>query len=193
MSRVIVALFFVVVVALATVVGSAPRAWALEEGPIPPPPPPREVCDPSETDAWQDEVDVQPYFWPDAKVRPLDSEFQDLYLVVWTIRPGTCVPFTAGGHKKDGAIVLIVRDGVVEFTAEPYFEGSEALARWGHTHGDGDDIEFGVPEILYPGDWVTMNDQMWFTLRAVGGESAEVIKAVWAIPPDDIAGGGGHK
>jgi hypothetical protein len=46
---------------------------------------------------------------------------------------------------------------------------------------------------LYPGAWVTMNDQMWFTLRAIGGESAEVLKAVWAKPPIDIGGAGGTR
>ena len=31
------------------------------------------------------------------------------------------------------------------------------------------------------------------TLRAIGGESAEVLKAVWAKPPIDIGGAGGTR
>ncbi|MCD6056781.1 MAG: hypothetical protein K0Q71_886 [Thermomicrobiales bacterium] len=193
MSRVVVALLFAIAVALAAVGAIAPRSLALEEGPTPSPTPPPEVCDASETDGWDDRVYVEPYGEADALVRPLDSEFQDLYLVVWDIRAGTCVPYAAEGNQKDGAIVLIVRDGVVEFTAEPYFEESEAFATWGRTHGDSQDVEFGTTVTLYPGDWVTMNDQMWFTLRAIGGESAEVLKAVWAKPPIDIGGAGGTR
>ena len=192
MSRI----FIAVAVAFAMVVGiigSNPmRSLALEESPATPPPAPAEVCDETETDHWEDEIDVQPYGASDAFVRPLDSEFQDLYLVVWTIRPGTCVPYTAEGNQKDGAIVLVVQDGVVEYTAEPYFAGSVAEVTWGHVAGDSNTLSFGVTQTLYPGDWITQNDQVWFTLRAIGGESAVILKAVWAKPPGTgIEGCGG--
>ena len=193
MSRI----FAVVAVAFAMVVGvlgSNPTgSLALEEGPATPPPPPTEVCADTETDDWENEIDVQPPGASDAFVRPLDSADQDLYLVVWTIRPDTCIPYTATGNQKDGAIVLIVQDGVVEYTAEPYFAESAAEVTWGHAAGDSETLAFGVTQTLYPGDWVTQNDQVWFTLRAIGGESAVVLKAVWAKPPQDAGCNGGCK
>jgi hypothetical protein len=189
--------FIVVAVAFAMVVGvigsGSTRSLALEASPTPPPTPPTEVCDGTETDHWEDEIDVQPFGASDALVRPLDSADQDLYLVVWTIRPGTCIPYTAAGNQKDGAIVLIVQDGVVEYTAEPYVAGSVAEVQWGHTTGDSDILDFGVTQTLYSGDWVTQNDQVWFTLRAIGGESAVVLKAVWAKPPIEAGCSGGCK
>jgi hypothetical protein len=169
------------------VIGSSPARSLLQEAtPTISPTPPPEVC--TEPNNWQNEIEVQPSGELDAIVRPLDSETQDLYLVVWTIPPGTCIPYTAPGNQKDGAIVLIVQDGVVEFTAQRFDADSAVKVTWGHTGGGPTELPFGTEQTLSRGDWVTQNDQVWFTLRAIGYEPAVILKAVWATLPDTPEG-----
>jgi hypothetical protein len=166
------------------VIGNGPtRSLALQASPTPEATPPPEVCAATETDGWEDRIDVQPPGGLDAVVKPLDSPDQYLYLVAWTIPSGTCIPFEALGNQKDGAVVFIVQQGVIEFTAEPFDADSAAAVTWGPASGGSNVLPFGTTQTLNPGDWVTQDDRIWFTLRSVGDESAIVQKAVWAKPP----------
>jgi hypothetical protein len=187
MYRAVIAMAFAIAM-LVGVMGSSPtRSLALQASPTPGPAAPSEVCAETETENWENRIDVEPFGVSDALVQPLDSENQDLYLVVLTIDPGTCVPYTALGNQKDVAIVLLVQQGVVEFTAEP-FEGSAGGVTWGHGADDSARLDFGVTQTLNRNDWVAQNDRVWFTLRSVGSEPAVIVKAVWALP-----GGDGHR
>ena len=186
MYRIVIALMFAFAMVVG-VIGSPTRSLALQGTATPEPTDPTELCAKTEpSNLWEDEIDVRPWEAGLASVVPLDSPYHQLYLVVWTIEPGTCIPYQILGHPKDGAIVLIVQEGVVEFTAEPYVDGSAAEVRWGNATSELGTLPFNVTQTLNPGDWVTQNDQVWFTLRAIGDEndpSAVILKAVWATPP----------
>jgi hypothetical protein len=183
MYRIIVAMVFAFAMLIGGIGSSPPRSLALQSSATPEPTGPPEICpNPEDPHKWLTEIEVQPPGSKDALVIPLDSPDQNLYVVVWTIPPGTCIPYTAAGHQKDGAIVLFVQEGVVEFRAEPFDAGSAAEVTWGHTGEAPAVLPFTTTRTLNPGDWVAQNDQVWFTMRSVGSEPAVVLKAVWAKP-----------
>jgi hypothetical protein len=194
MQRVIVPLVFSIAVLLGLTQGTPSPSTAAVAAMIqttPTPTPPGDLC-PDPTAVWQDAVDVRPDAAAAAKTRPLDvTGDQDFYLVIWTLRPGTCVPYTAEGNQKDGAVILMVQQGIIDFTAEHYGDDTTAQVLTGRvSSASGTVLTFGETKRLYPGDWVTMDDQVWFTYTSVGGESAVVLKAVWAKIPDSGCGGG---
>ncbi len=197
MYRVLVPLVFAVAMLLGIMGGAPGHSVALSSAATPEatpaPTPPAELCTETDPGVWMPAIDVRPPRAAAALTRPLDvTGDQDLYLVVWTLRPGTCIPYSAEGNQKDGAVILVVQQGIIEYTAQPFGEGSTAEVRWGHADSeDGTVLDFGTTLTLYPGDWVTQNDQVWFTFQSVGGESAVVLKAVWAKLPPDIGCGGG--
>jgi hypothetical protein len=210
MQRVIVAVIVSVVVLLGLTLGTVSRSTAgvgaaLQETPTPPAElcpadaaTPAEAAAPAEATpvpGWETLIDVRPDAAPAAVVKPRDvTGEQRLYLSIWTLRPGTCIPYSARGNQKDGAVILIVQQGIIDFTARPYGDDPKPSVRWGRVSSeDGIDYAFGARARLYPGDWVTMSDQVWFTFRSVGGESAVVLKAVWANPPIDAGCSGGCK
>jgi len=124
-----------------------------------------------------------------------------LYLVVITLPPGHCMPYSTPGNDKDGQIVLLVQQGVVEFKWTPLGTGivgsKPPVIRgdsMGHAHAAAADLEPGEvrqdrTQTLYPGDWITLNQNVNFSYSNVGGESAIIVKAVWAT--DHIGGCGG--
>ena len=193
MYRIIIAVTFVFAMLVGVIGGSPPRSLAAQASPTPEPTEPAELCLEDQVENWENEIDVQPFEYHEANVQPLDSAGQDLYLVVWTINPGACIPYMARGNQKDGAIVLIVQEGVVEFTAERFDVGSAAEVTWGHPDGEGTVLPFGTTQILNPGDWVTQNDQVWFTFRNTGNESAVILKAVLVPDIGDVRCSGGCK
>ena len=147
------------------------------------------------TPGWEADIDVRPDASSAAFIKPRDvTGDQNLYLAIWTLRPGTCIPYGARGNQKDGAVILMVQQGIIDFTAERYGDDPTVRVLWGRvSSADGIPYEFGTQKRLYPGDWVSMDDQVWFTFTSVGGESAVVLKAVWANPPPVAGCGGGCK
>lgn len=161
----------------------------------PSPTPPADICQAAPV-PWQDAVIVNPYAAAAAVVLPRDSKDsgQNLYLTTWTVPPGTCVPYEAPGNMKDGAIILIVQEGTIIFTAEAYGSGTQAKVYWGHDSDvSGHLLGWHTPQTLNSGDWVTIDDQVWFTFSNSGDKNAVVIKAVWALPPIDVGCAGGCK
>jgi hypothetical protein len=143
-------------------------------------------------------ADVRPPGLDDAAVVPA-AEFaageplpaRELYLVVITLPPGKCVPYESKGNQKDGAMVLIVQQGTIEYRADAYYDGPTPLVVWGDTHGTEGDVTLGTIKRLYPGDWVTHDQQVWFTYRNVGADPAVILKAVWAVQQPGSGCGGG--
>ena len=195
MYRIIIALTFVFAMVGAGIGSSPPRSLAAQASPTAESTAPQEVCNDDEIENWEDKIDVRPWEAGPASVTPLDSPDHDLYLVVWTIEPGTCIPYDADGNQKDGAIVLIVQQGIVEFTWQPYSDELSAGVIWGHDESDTNGLTPGETQILNRDDWVAQNDQVWFTLRSVGSEPAVILKAVWVanLPGGGIRCGGGCK
>ncbi len=123
-----------------------------------------------------------------------DEAGRELYMVVINLPPGQCMPYEAPGNHKNGAVVWIVQQGKVLYAWEP-FPGADPTATpqivRGDSEGNQDDLNDsddgpGSPQILYPGDWVTQDRQVQVTYRNVGGDTAIVLKAVFAKP----SGGG---
>lgn len=180
--------------AIGLALGATPAAT-----PEPTPPTELELCAADIEEKYLDRMEARPDAGPAAKTRPRDvTGMQDLYLVELTIPRGICVPYNAVGNKKAGAIVIIVEQGVIELTAQPYGDEPAADVYWGHSWSEsGTKLNFGDDVVdvvtLYPGDWVTMSDQVWFTYTSVGDEDAVITKAVWADLGDDIGSSGGTR
>lgn len=199
MRRGVAPIVFVVAVLLAPIgVAARPASSAVglaQETPTATPTPPPEECaaDPEKT--YLRAIDVDPWSGDAAITRPIAvTGGQDFYLVAWTVPPGICIPYDAEGNKKDGAVILMVEQGVIAFRAEEYDPSSGAEVLWGRPWSDdGSALPVDMPQTLYPGDWVTMSGQVWFTFESVGDEDAVVYKAVWAVPPDDVGVHGGSK
>jgi hypothetical protein len=138
---------------------------------------------------------------PEASPAPATPEPDMVYLVVITLPPGHCMPYSAVGNDKEGAIVMIVQQGIVEYQWEPTEEGilGSAPVRHGDESGhapppykgaaDGEVLE-RVPILLYPGDWIRQNQRVQFSYRNVGGDSAVILKAVWTVYDPGGCGGG---
>lgn len=184
--------------------GGAGRSAAQDGTATPEPTPPAELCAAGAGAPWESRIDVRPPQADAALTFPLDltddpADTEDtrlFYLVVWTLQPGTCVPYASEANSKDGAVILLVQQGIVEYTWQPY-PGSSGQVLWGRTAiegvDDGETLDPGDTLTLYPGDWVVQDDRTWFTFSSVGGESAVVVKAVFAKPPVDIGCAGGCK
>jgi hypothetical protein len=123
---------------------------------------------------------------------PTPHEDRELYLLVISLPPGACVPYAAPGNQKTGAVVWIVQQGKVEFAwrlvngANP---GGMPIIKRGNsaTVGDATPItgitaDPGTAQILYPGDWVTQDRQVAVAYRNSGGDTAIILKAVYALP-----------
>ena len=116
-----------------------------------------------------------------------------LYIVFITLQPGECIPHEAIANQKDGAVVMMVQQGVVEFRWEPAFEDSTPTVNQGDMNSTTPALA-GEVLVLYRDDWITMDQQVAFAYRNIGSEPAIVLKAVWAKPPPPVIGGhGGSK
>jgi hypothetical protein len=111
-----------------------------------------------------------------------------LYLVEIRLRPGECAPYTILGNQKNGAIVLLVQQGNIEFQWDAYDPASTATVKRGNSMMTLGTILPGTPQPFYPGDWISIDRQVWFTYRNAGADTAIIAKAVWA----PHGGGGCH-
>jgi hypothetical protein len=151
--------------------------------------PPPETCRREEL-VQPEEIDQQPpgstagVVRPIASSSPVSSPERVLYAVVITLPPGKCMPFQALGDQKDGAIVMIVQAGSIEFTAQADADAPSAEVRFGGPDDEdyGAVVPFGTPVTVNSGQWVSQNGQVWFTYRNPGTVDAVILKAVWAVP-----------
>jgi hypothetical protein len=135
-------------------------------------------------------IDVRPPGREEAQVIPAsddpnstDGTFgRELYLAVFTIPPGECVPFEVTGNQRDGAVIWLVQQGVVEFTWEPFPDTSPVVEVGDNVRTEQLPLPNGQPRLLYPGNWVSQDRQIKVSYTNVGGESAIVLKAVFAKP-----------
>ena len=106
------------------------------------------------------------------------------------------MPFDAPGNQKNGAVILIVQQGKVDYIWKPIEDGdpdSTPTIECGDSAGNRDDIsdEPGESQILYPGDWITQDRRVQVSYGNVGSDSAIIMKAVFAVPEDGGGGCGG--
>lgn len=212
MRRIAIPVMFVIAVFIALLVGTPVRSNALTASASPQPtaaplPPPPDLCQPGEP-LIDDVVDARPPGLDEAAVNPA-AEWatpatpgtatptaetpRELYLVAITLPPGRCIPYTSVGNQKDGAIVMIVQQGKVQYRWGPAIPGSTPIVTIGDSADTLGNPAAGSTQTLFPGDWVTQDQQVWFTYRNVGGDSAVILKAVWAVPEIDQGCGGGCK
>lgn len=163
------------------------------------------LCVNGEGENWSS-VDVQPPGQYDASVRPAttvaSTGYRVLYLVVITLPPDQCMPYSALGNQKDGAIVLMVQQGSIEYQWEPLASGLQEssfppVVRGDATGlasappgGEAGEVLAGTPQTLNTGDWITQNQDVKFSYRNVGSDSAVILKAVWAVDRAGGCGGG---
>lgn len=124
---------------------------------------------------------------------PEPDAARQLYLVTITLPVGGCMPFEAGGNQKDGAIVMIVEQGIVQFVWEPAFAETTPVITRGDMATGGTPVPRTNPQTLYPGDWITLDQQVTFAYRNTSAEPAIILKAVWADPNDERGLHGGTK
>jgi hypothetical protein len=143
-------------------------------------------------------ADVRPEGVTDAVVIPAAEQAMDepapvrqLSLIVITLPPGHCMPYSALGNQKDGAVILLVQQGHLEFRwqPDPAAGGMPTVMR-GNSGGTLGAVPVDDTQDYYPGDWITLDQQVRFSYRNVGGDSAIVLKAVWAPPIMGGCGGG---
>jgi hypothetical protein len=192
MRRIAFLMAFTLVALVAVLAGRPAISGAQDASPVATPAAPTELCTGTPTPDWESTIDVQPPGAADGVVRPVGSADRDLYAVVWTLQPGACIPYSAAGNMKDGAVVLIVQKGSIVYTWQVFGANSSAKVYWGPTEGPGEPLDPNTPQTLSDGDWITQDQQVWFTFQA-GDEGAVIIKAVWAKPPEDHGCGGGCK
>lgn len=213
MHRAFVVVILIAVAALLSA-GAAPlRSWARSSQatatPVPTIPPTddtlgfcpiaNELGTPTAAAAWK-AADVRPSGSGVAVVMPAaemaaaepDSPRQ-LYLVTITLPVGGCMPLEAGGNQKDGAIVMIVQQGIVQFVWEPAYADTSPVITRGDMATGGTPVPQTNPQTLYPGDWITLDQRVTFAYRNTSAEPAIILKAVWADPNDERGLHGGTK
>ena len=167
--------------------------------PAPSHPQPDETCAEGSYENWKD-VEEFPLGRASWAVDPLESNHgRPLYFVTITLKPGECIPYESGSNQKDGAVILIVHDGEIEFTAEPfYLDEPEAAVEYGvldeDDEGVGEPLAFGTPQVVGENEWVSQNTRVWFTFRNTSStDEAEIWKVVWANYTDPDGCGGNCK
>ena len=182
--------FIAVALSLLALVGTpsrpAPVQAMAQATPSPSHPQPAETCADGTWENWAD-VEEFPLGRSSWSVDPLHSnKGRPLYFVTITLQPGECIPYESGSNQKDGAVILIVHEGEIEFTAQPfYLDEPEAAVEHGVLDEDGEGvgevIPFGTPQRVGENEWVSQNTRVWFTFRNTSTtDEAEIWKVVWA-------------
>jgi hypothetical protein len=195
MYRVLAPVLFAILVVIGLIGSSPVDTSALTGSPTPEPSQmPDGLCEPGSPADWEF-ADVRPSGPLDAAVVPAaelatsePEPVRELYLVVITLPPGHCMPYSSPGNQKD-AIVMIVQQGAVEYLWEA-IPGTTPTVKRGSSAGSQGLSPEGTPQPLYPGDWVTQDQEVRFSYRNVGGDSAVILKAVWTDPEGGGCSGG---
>lgn len=162
---------------------------------------PPEICTPTEFSDWET-VSEEPLGWDEWAVVPRDTTTghpdRILYMVVVTLGPGKCLPYGSPANQKDGAVVMIIQQGEISYTAQRDSSAPAAEVLIGHPDGPGNHpgthVDFGSEQHLdVQGEWVSQNDRVWFTIKNTGTEDAVIWKVVWADPPPPEGCGGDCK
>ena len=148
--------------------------------------PPEELCTEEEFSGW-DSVAEFPKGKSEWQVTPAQASGNKvLYFVVITLEPGKCIPYASPANQKFGAVILIVNQGTIEFTAQPNTIAPTAEAQFGDPDGDGEHpgtrVDFGETIEVTKDQWVSQTAQVWFTYKNIGTEDAIIWKVVWADP-----------
>lgn len=118
---------------------------------------------------------------------PTPHYANELYLVVVTLRPGACTPYEAPGNQKNGGVMWMVQQGKVTYAwrrAAGTPAGATPVVEIGNVRRNLGMVQEGEAITLYPGDWITQNQKVEVTWRNVGGDSAVILKAVFAEHTD---------
>lgn len=120
-------------------------------------------------------------------VNPVADPASQLYVVVVTLPPGSC----AGYHPHDGAVVLVVQQGTIEYAYRAR-SGEPALGvEAGDANGADIPLTAGSPVSLPTGAWVTEDRPVEHTFRNPGTEPAVVALAAYGpIAGEDSPEGG---
>ena len=163
--------------------------------------PPDEVCTPAEYSDWEPQQEF-PSGNEEWFVQPLDQPAESpprvLYMFVLTLGPGKCIPYISPANQRNGAVILIVQSGEIEFTAQASTNAPTAHVYFGDQVGPGAHpataLPFGTTQHVGPNEWVSQDDRVWFTLKNPSTTNDAVIwKVVWAnLPEDEGCGGDCH-
>lgn len=134
----------------------------------------------------------------DAAVKPYMTSGEVLYVVVVTLPPHTCIPY----RERDGAVVLFVNEGTIEYTAQ--YENDPSSHEIVSAVSDGDPST--LPGLVFPASdetitlganaWVTQDRKASYTIANPDATvPAEVVIASYVDPPwdDDGCNGGCRK
>jgi hypothetical protein len=170
--------------------------------PVPLTSPPPEICTEDQFSNWEN-VSEEPDGKHEWEVHPLDSPGVEpertLYLVIITLEPGKCIPFGSPANQKNGAVILILHQGEIIYSAQPDADAPGAVVQVGDPDGPGDHPGVTVPfgsqqHLTVPGQWISQNDQVWFTYwNPSTTEPAVIWKVVWATPIPTTGCGGDCK
>jgi hypothetical protein len=142
---------------------------------------PPEICSAAEIAAGDTQLVEQPLMGSGANVQPADTPGRDLYLVILTLPPGSCVGY--GSHYlHDGAIVWFVQEGEIEFATHPIGGLPPATVTAFDENLNPITIS-GTSVLLGPGDWVTLDRAADYTYRNAGTEPAVVLMTVNEVDP----------
>lgn len=148
-------------------------------------------------------IDVRPFHRAAAVVvpaapagaTPTAEDGRELYVAVITIPPGGCAPFDWPGNYRDGAVVLLVQQGIVQYVWNPVSEDSAPVVMRGDSavtdSAQVTPVPAGEWQVLLPGDWITQDRQVEIEFHNIGGDSAVIVRAAYAFPPPMGAGCGG--
>jgi hypothetical protein len=116
-----------------------------------------------------------------AEVDPWATPGRQLYLLVLTLPPDSCVGYSSH-YLHDGAIVWLVQEGQIEFATQPIAGLPPAIV--GASDENGTPIAISGPSItLGAGDWVKLDRAAEYSYRNAGTEPAVVLMAVNEVDP----------
>jgi hypothetical protein len=148
-------------------------------------------------DDWKS-VDVRPPGSEESQIVPAvaatpGSDERELYLVAITLQPGECMPYEAKGNQKDGAVIWIVEQGIVAYTwrmASDSPPDAMPIVEVGDNRTTRGRLAENSPRRLYPGEWVAQDQRIEVSYTNMGGDTAIIWKAVWAVPDSGGCNGG---
>jgi hypothetical protein len=140
---------------------------------------PTEFCTPEEIELGNTGITESPM--NGALVKPADTPGRDLFLLVITMPPGSCVGY--GSHYlHNGAVVWYVQEGSIEFATQPVSGLPAAtVAGW-----DATQMPIAIsdtPASLEAGAWISIDRAAEYSYRNAGPDPAVVLMAANEVDP----------